>query len=56
MCLLTVLSQDDQRALVEHYVRYQHWAYSQLLALRRQHGQWIVRLVIEGVLEHFDRR
>ena len=53
---LTVLSQDDQRALVEHYVRYQHWAYSQVLALRRQQDQWVVRLLIEGVWEHFDRR
>lgn len=48
----TVLSEDDHRALVEHYVRYRHWAYSQTLVLRCDRGRWIATMVIKGVTQH----
>ncbi len=52
---LTVLARTDHHALVEHYVRYQHWAYTTELTARKQDGHWTVRLVLEGIRVRFER-
>ena len=47
------LAPQGRNAVVEHFVRYAHWGYSQELVLVRAGDTWEVRRVIEGVIDHF---
>jgi hypothetical protein len=50
---LRVLAKTDCCAYVEHHVRYRYWAYSTLLAVRKQRDVWVVHTVAEGTHVHF---
>lgn len=50
-----VLARTPDWGLAEQQVRYRHWGYTNLVAVRRHDRRWRVHLVVQVSLDHFAR-